>query len=55
MAASGICTSQDSYANTGCNKSAAEALCLVSFYGGEWRSERLHFCMYFPKNDHFLH
>ena len=32
-----------SYSNTVCNKSAAEAwICLVSFYGREWWSERLH-------------
>ena len=45
-----------SYSNTVCNKSATEAwVCLVSFYGGEWWSERLHFCKYFPQNYHFLH
>ena len=34
VTASGICTNQDFYSNTVCNKSAAEAwICLVSFYG----------------------
>ena len=45
-----------SYSNTVCNKSAAETWAwLVSFYGGEWWSERLYFCMYFPQNHHFPH
>ena len=35
VAASNICTNWDSYSNTVCNKSAADAwICLVSFYGG---------------------
>ena len=39
-----------SYSNTICNKSASEVwICLVSFYGGEQWSERLHFHKYFPQ------
>ena len=42
------------YSTTVCN--AAEAwICLVSFYGREWWSKRLHCHMYFPQNNHFLH
>ena len=45
-----------SYFNNLCNKFAAEARTgLVSFYGGERWSQRLHFHMYFPRNNHFLH
>ena len=45
-----------SYSNNLCNKFAAEArIGLVSFYGGERWSQRLHFHMYFPRNNHFLH
>ena len=45
-----------SYFNNLCNKFAAEArIGLVSFYGGERWSQRLHFHMYFPRNNHFLH
>ena len=45
-----------SYSNTVCNKSATEAwVSLISFDGGERWSERFHFCMYFPQNDHFFH
>ena len=45
-----------SYFNKLCNKFAAEArIGLVSFYGGERWSQRLHFHKYFPRNNHFLH
>ena len=45
-----------SYFNNLCNKFAAEArIGLVSFYGGERWSQRLHFHKYFPRNNHFLH
>ena len=45
-----------SYSNTVCNISAAETwIWLVSFNGREWWSERLHFHMYFPHNNHLLH
>ena len=29
--------------------------CVISFDGGEWWSERLHFQMNFPQNNHFIH
>ena len=45
-----------SHSNAACNKLAAETwICLVSFYGGELWSERLHCHMYFPQTNHFFH
>ena len=44
VATSGICTNRDFYSTAVCNKLASEVgICLISFYGGEWWSERLHF------------
>ena len=49
-------TIEISYSTAVCNKSAAGAwIFLVSFYVGEWSSERFHCRMYLPQNNHFLH